>query len=154
MSEHNLNQKTKAAFVLVITSDVRNTEDDETGIAAKKLIEAEGHKVTSHTIVPNDAERNHLEHPTTQVIITSGGTGIGSKDKTVDASRQLLEKDPPGFGELFRRLSYKDVGPASALSRSTAGIAKGKIIFCLPGSKNAVKLALSKIILPSIGRML
>ena len=160
MSKHDLNRRTKAAFALVITSDERNTEDDETGIAAKKLIEAEGHKVTSHTIVPNDAERiranveKHLDDPTIQVIITSGGTGIGSKDKTVDALRQLLEKDLPGFGELFRRLSYKDVGPASALSRSTAGIAKGKIIFCLPGSKNAVKLALSKIILPSIGHML
>ena len=160
MSEHNLNRKTKAAFVLVVTSDVRNTEDDATGIAAKKLIEAKGHKVTSHTIVPNDAERiradveKHLEDPTIQVIITSGGTGIGSNDKTVDAVRPLLERDLPGFGELFRRLSYKDVGPASTLSRSTAGIAKGKIIFCLPGSKNAVKLALSKIILPSIGHML
>jgi molybdenum cofactor biosynthesis protein B len=160
MSEHHLDRKTRAVFALIITSDTRNPEDDETGNAAKKLIEAKGHKVASRTIIPNDAERiradveKQLEEPTIQVIITSGGTGIGSKDKTVDTLRPLLEKDLPGFGELFRHLSYEDVGAAATLSRSIAGIAKGKVIFCLPGSKNAVRLALGKIILPSIGHML
>jgi molybdenum cofactor biosynthesis protein B len=157
MSEHDLDRKTRAVFALIITSDTRNPEEDETGIAAKRLIEAKGHKVTNRIIIPNDAERiradveKTLEDP---IIITRGGTGIGPKDKTVDTLKPLLERDLPGFGELFRHLSYKDIGAAATLSRSIAGIAKGKVIFCLPGSKNAVKLALSTIILPCIGHML
>jgi molybdenum cofactor biosynthesis protein B len=160
VSEHKLNRKTRAVFALIITSDTRNPKDDETGRTAVKLIEAEGHKVANHTIVPNDSHmikaeiEKKLKDPVVQVIITSGGTGISSKDRTVDTVTGFFERDLPGFGELFRRFSYDEVNANVIISRSVAGIAKGKVIFCLPGSKNAVRLALSKIILPSLGHTL
>jgi molybdenum cofactor biosynthesis protein B len=160
VSEHKLNRKTQAVFALIITSDTRDLKDDETGRTAIELIEAEGHNVANHTIVPNDSEtiraeiEKQLKDPDVQVIITSGGTGISSKDRTVDTATGLFERDLPGFGELFRRFSYDEVNANVIISRSVAGIAKGKVIFCLPGSKNAVRLALSKIILPSLGHTL
>lgn len=160
MSEHKLNRKTKAVFALIITSDTRDPEHDETGRAAVKLIKADGHKVANHIIVPNDANmiraeiEKQLKNPLVQVIITSGGTGVSSKDRTVDTATGLFERELPGFGELFRRFSYEEVSANVIISRSVAGIANGKVVFCLPGSKNAVRLALSKIILPSLGHTL
>jgi molybdenum cofactor biosynthesis protein B len=160
VSEHKLDRKTKAVFALIITSDTRDLEDDETGRIAIELIEAEGHKVANHTIVPNDSNmiraeiEKQLKNSDVQVIVTSGGTGISSKDRTVETATDLFERELPGFGELFRRFSYDEVSANVIISRSVAGIAKGKVIFCLPGSKNAVRLALSKIILPSLGHAL
>jgi len=160
VSEHKLDRKTKAVFALIITSDTRDLEDDETGRIAIELIEAEGHKVANHTIVPNDSNmiraeiEKQLKNSDVQIIVTSGGTGISSKDRTVDTATDLFERELPGFGELFRRFSYDEVSANVIISRSVAGIAKGKVIFCLPGSKNAVRLALSKIILPSLGHAL
>jgi molybdenum cofactor biosynthesis protein B len=160
VSEHKLNRRTKAVFALIVTSDTRGLKDDETGRTAVKLIEAQGHKIANHVVVPNDGKiirteiEKQLENPVVQVIITSGGTGVSSKDHTVDAASTLFEKELPGFGELFRCFSYRQVSANVIMSRSVAGIAKGKFIFCLPGSKNAVRLALSKIILPSLGHTL
>jgi molybdenum cofactor biosynthesis protein B len=160
VSEHKLDRKTKAVFALIITSDTRDLEDDETGRIAIELIEAEGHKVANRSVVPNDGNmiraeiEKQLENSVVQIIITSGGTGISSKDRTVDTATGLFERELPGFGELFRRFSYDEVGANVIISRSVAGIAKGKVIFCLPGSKNAVRLALGKIILPSLGHIL
>jgi molybdenum cofactor biosynthesis protein B len=111
-------------------------------------------------MIPNDSEkiraevRRLLEDASTQVIVTSGGTGIGVKDRTVEAVSSLLEKEMPGFGEHFRRLSLDEVGGSALISRATAGVARGKLVFCLPGSRNAMGLALSKIILPNVGHML
>jgi molybdopterin adenylyltransferase len=126
---------------------------------AKGLIELDGHRVASHTIVPNNEEKIRVEverllnEDSVAVIITSGGTGIGAKDRTVAAIIPLIEKEMPGFGELFRRISFDEVGGAAIMSRATAGVARGKLIFCLPGSRNAMKIALTKIILPNIGHM-
>lgn len=89
-----------------------------------------------------------------QVIITSGGTGISSRDVTVDTISNLLEKELPGFGELFRRYSFAEIGEAAMFTRATAGVIQRKLVFCLPGSKGAMKTALKKIILPSIGHIL
>lgn len=160
MSEHKLNRKTQAVFALIITSDTRDPQHDETGRIAMDLIEAEGHKVATRIIVPNSSDviraeiEKQLADSVVQVVITSGGTGISSKDRTVDTVTGFFERDLPGFGELFRRFSYDEVNANVIISRSVAGIAKGKVIFCLPGSKNAVRLALSKIILPSLGHTL
>jgi len=159
MSEHPVNQKNPTNFALLVTSDTRTEKEDETGRTAVSLIEAEGHRVISHSIVPNDAERiraeveRMLHNDFVQVIITSGGTGIGTKDRTVAAVSPLFDKEMPGFGELFRKLSYDEVGGAAIMSQATAGIANKRLVFCLPGSRNAVKLALSKIILPNVGHM-
>jgi molybdenum cofactor biosynthesis protein B len=159
LSEHPISKKTKTTFAVVVTSDTRSEKDDETGKVAKGFIESEGHRVVRHLILPNNEERikaeikRLLNDDAIQVVITSGGTGIGSKDKTIAAVTPLFSKDMPGFGEHFRRLSYDDVGGAAIMSRATAGVANGKLIFCLPGSKNAMKIALTKIILPNIGHM-
>jgi len=159
MSEHPTEKKIPTTFAIVVTSDTRTKKEDETGRIAVGLIEGDGHTVMSHTLVPNNEEKIRAEverllnDGAVQVIVTSGGTGIGAKDKTVATVTPLLEKEIPGFGELFRRISYDEVGGAAIMSRATAGVAKGKLIFCLPGSRNAVKVALSKIILPNLGHM-
>jgi molybdenum cofactor biosynthesis protein B len=159
LSEHPTNKKTTTTFALIVTSDTRTEREDETGRIAVSLIEGDGHSVASHTIVPNNEEKIRAEiervihDDAVEVIVTSGGTGIGSKDKTVTAIAHLLEKEMPGFGELFRRISYDEVGGAAIMSRATAGVTNGKLIFCLPGSRNAVKVALTKIILPNVGHM-
>jgi molybdenum cofactor biosynthesis protein B len=159
MSEHPTSKKAPTTFGLIITSDTRTEREDETGRIAVGLIEGDGHKVTSHTLVPNNEERikaeveRLLSDDSVAVIVTSGGTGIGAKDRTVATVMPLLEKEMPGFGELFRRISYDEVGGAAIMSRATAGVAGGKLVFCLPGSRNAMKVALTMIILPNVGHM-
>jgi molybdenum cofactor biosynthesis protein B len=157
---HPRNQKIKTRFALVTTSDTRIPETDETGKLAHNLIEEDGHEVVAYLIVQNDLNKirktleSLIEDEGVRVILTSGGTGIGSKDKTVDTILGLLEKEIPGFGELFRRLSYQEIGGPGIMSRATAGVASGKLIFCLPGSKGAMKTGLERIILPTVGHML
>ena len=123
---HPRDQKTLTSFAILVTSDSRTLDTDETGKLAVELIEAEGHRVTQRDIKPNNAEEIKKwligaiegESP---VIITSGGTGIGTVDVTVDVAQSLFEKELPGFGEHFRRLSYEEVGIAGLMSRATAG---------------------------------
>ncbi len=156
---HPRDQQTHTSFAILVTSDSRTLDTDETGKLAVALIEAEGHKVTRRDIKPNNAEEikewlMEAIEGDTPVIITSGGTGIGTVDVTVDVARNLFEKELPGFGEQFRRLSYEEVGVAGLMSRATAGVAGKKLIFCLPGSRGAMRTALNEIILPGIGHML
>jgi molybdenum cofactor biosynthesis protein B len=157
---HSKDQKTSASFALVVTTDTRTAKEDESGRVATELIEAEGHRVASRTLVPNDADKIRAEverliaDPAVQVILTSGGTGVGVKDKTVDTVCGILDKEMPGFGEIFRSLSYAEVGGSALLSRATAGVSSGKLIYCLPGSKNAMSLALTRLILPNVGHTL
>jgi len=160
MHEHRRDQRTEAVCALLVTSDTRRPETDETGRTAVRLIEEAGHSVAAHVMVKNDAARiretlrGFLDDGRIQVVITSGGTGIGPKDRTVEAVTPLLEKLIDGFGELFRRLSYEEIGHAAIISRATAGVARGKLVFCLPGSRGAVELALTRIIFPCLGHML
>jgi molybdenum cofactor biosynthesis protein B len=156
---HPRDQKTSTSFAILVTSDSRTLETDETGKLATELIEAAGHTVTQREIKPNDPEeiKKWLKTAITgeaPVIITSGGTGIGGVDVTVDVARSLFDKELPGFGEHFRRLSYDEVGVAGLMSRATAGVAGKKLIFCLPGSRGAMRTALEEIILPGVGHML
>ena len=161
MSDHHpRDQKVSANFALLVTSDSRTLETDETGKLAKKILGDAGHNVSMYGIVPNESNKiktwlhEAIEKEDTQIIITSGGTGIGSIDVTVDTTRSLFEKELPGFGEHFRRLSHEEVGIPGLMSRSTAGVVKKKLIFCLPGSKGAMRTALNEIILPGVGHML
>ena len=160
MNDHPRDQEIETIFAILVTSDTRTAETDETGRTAKKLIEDAGHKVKLYGLVPNDASeiegwiREALGNGDVRVIVTSGGTGIGAKDKTVDTVSVFLEKTLPGFGEHMRRLSYEEVGLPGVWSRSAAGVAGDKIVFCLPGSKGAVSMALEKIILPGVGHIL
>jgi len=159
-SEHPRNQDAKTVFALLVTSDSRTKDEDETGRLAIKLIEEAGHKVRLYDMAPNDEKkieawlRKAVCSSEVRVVITSGGTGIGAKDRTVDVARPMFEKALPGFGEHFRRLSFDEVGLPGVWSRAVAGVVRGKLIFCLPGSRGAVGTALEKIILPGLGHML
>ena len=159
-SDHRRDQTAQAKCAILIVSDTRNEKTDASGKRIRELLEAEGHQVLTHQIVRNDQGAiqtmvmSFLHHDDIDVVITSGGTGISTKDGTVDALSELFEKTLIGFGEVFRRLSWAEIGEAAYFSRATAGIIDGREIFCLPGSKNAVDLALTQIILPSLGHLL
>jgi molybdenum cofactor biosynthesis protein B len=160
VSEHNLRQFVRANFAVIIISDTRDEKTDESGKIAKELITNAGHEVKAYQIIANDkmqirnTMKDLLKNPRVNVIVTSGGTGISKGDITTDTLIALFEKKIEGFGELFRKLSYEEIGEAAMISRATAGATSGKLVFCLPGSKNAVKLALTKLILPGLGHMI
>jgi molybdenum cofactor biosynthesis protein B len=144
---------------VLVTSDSRTEETDESGKLIKQRLQDKGHKVVYYTILKNDAAilKNKIveliQQEEVQVIITSGGTGLSHKDVTVDTVQAMLEKQLDGFGELFRQLTYQELGTASIMSRATAGVIRGKIIICFPGSLGAATLAMDKIILPEIGHL-
>ena len=142
--------------VAVLTiSDTRTADTDSSGRAIVELVEAAGHQVAARAIVRDDpAEvtafvRRQLETDA-QVIITTGGTGITSRDSTFEAVDALLEKRLDGFGELFRMLSFEAIGPAAMLSRACAGLARGRVVVALPGSEAAVRLAMTRLLVPEL----
>ncbi len=115
--------------------------------------------MTGRRIVPDEPDQvreaieTQLANPDVQVVITTGGTGITSRDQTYEAVSALLDKELDGFGELFRMLSYQEIGSAAMLSRAVGGLAKGKVVLSLPGSQAAVQLAMTKLILPELGHL-
>jgi molybdenum cofactor biosynthesis protein B len=133
---------------------------DESGELMSQLIAQAGHQLVFHTLLPDDqkliqsALTKALDSGNVDVIVFSGGTGISPKDVTIEAVKPSMEKTLPGFGELFRWLSYEKIGSASILTRAYAGITRGKVIFCIPGSPNAVKLCFEKLILPEAPHIL
>lgn len=147
-----------ACFVLTV-SDTRTADTDTSGRAIRELLEAGGHHVSGHAIVrdePSQVREQVLAqcgNGSTQVIITTGGTGITSRDGTYEAVNGLLEKRLDGFGELFRMLSFDEIGSAAMMSRATAGTARGKVVFVLPGSENAVRLAMTRLIIPELAHV-
>ncbi len=140
-------------------SDTRTPETDTSGQMIKDLLEIKSHHVVAYMVVKDDtaAIRATIEHwlkdDTVQAILTNGGTGIAGRDTTYDAITGMLEKRLDGFGELFRMLSYQEIGAAAMLSRAVAGVAKGRVIIAMPGSTNAVKLAMTKLVLPELGHL-
>jgi molybdenum cofactor biosynthesis protein B len=158
-TEHKAHAPASVACYVLTVSDSRTPDTDTGGAAIRTLLEQAGHEVSGHTIVKDepaqvtDRVREQLADPRTQIIITTGGTGITSRDGTFEAIDALLEKRLDGFGELFRMLSFEDIGAAAMMSRATAGTASGKAIFVLPGSPNAVKLAMTRLILPELGHV-
>ncbi len=147
-----------SCYVLTV-SDTRTEATDTSGQAIIELLTAAGHLVAGHRIVrdePADVERivvEQLANNDLDVIITTGGTGITSRDSTYEAIDRLLDKRLDGFGELFRMLSFNDIGPAAMISRATAGVARGKIVAALPGSEGAVRLAMSELLIPELGHL-
>lgn len=158
--EHNRHQKIKTGCAVLTVSNTRSEENDESGKLAKKLLTQDGHRISAYKIVKNDkaeiqkAVKTFLQNEEIRVIIISGGTGISRRDVTVDALSELMEKVITGFGEFFRRMSYEEVEEVAMISRAIAGTIGDRIVFCLPGSTNAVRLALTKLVLPSLGHML
>lgn len=153
----------KLLAVYVITlSDTRKESEDESGSYIKERLLSASHKVSGYSIIKDDREL--LENLIvkicspdsklkTDALIVNGGTGISFKDITYETLKDLYDKEIYGFGELFRSLSYNEIGPSAIMSRASAGIYNGKIIFSVPGSLNAVKLAMDKIIFDEIGHI-
>lgn len=142
-------------LAIITVSDTRTPETDTSGQLIRRLVEAAGHQVVDYRIVKDEPEQvaqalNDFADGAARLIIFNGGTGISQRDRTYDVISKALEKTLPGFGELFRVLSYEQVGAAAMLSRATAGVYHNKVIFSTPGSPNAVQLALEKLILPEI----
>ena len=152
--EHTL----KAVTCWVITvSDSRTQETDAAGRFIKEKLRGAGHQIALYTIIKNDAAqiesmlKKLKRDREVQVAILHGGTGLSKKDQTARTVKKHLDEEIEGFGELFRFLSYQEIGPYALLSRAVAGVMNRKLIFSLPGSKNAVRLAIEKLILPVLG---
>ncbi|MFC2056909.1 molybdenum cofactor biosynthesis protein B [Chloroflexota bacterium] len=157
--EHKRESPHSVNCAVLTISDSRTEQDDESGKLLMQELSQSGHRVIAYALLKNDSEAikqkisELLGQEELQVIITSGGTGLGHRDITVETLSSILEKKLSGFGELFRTLSYQEIGTASIMSRAIAGVAGRKVIICLPGSVGAVGLAVTKIILPEIGHM-
>lgn len=158
--QHRQYSPTRLGFALITVSDSRTPETDTSGRTMRERIEAAGHTVASARIVPDEipavreALLAALGADGVDVVAVSGGTGFSPRDVTIEAATPLFERPIEGFGELFRMLSFADVGPAAMLSRATAGMARGRAIFLLPGSPKAAALALDRLILPEAGHLL
>lgn len=140
------------AFLTISTS--RTLDDDPAGDAGVELLEAAGHEIVTRDLIPDDHDRiqgmvDTLSHrDDVDCVLTSGGTGVTPDDLTVEAVRPIMDRELPGFGELFRDMSRDEVGTKAIHSRATAGVSEGVPIFLLPGSENAVQLAVSDLIIP------
>lgn len=145
---------------MVITcSDTRTPDTDTSGQLIQKLLKEQGHTVTAYHLVKDEPSKIKAKIKTAvtnkkiQAIIINGGTGISRRDSTFEAVDAMLEKRLDGFGEIFRYLTYQEIGSPAIMSRATAGIIKGRILFSTPGSENAVRLAMEKLILPELGHL-
>ena len=145
--------------MVITVSDSRTMETDTGGALVAELLAGADHPVVAREIVPDEptaierALAAALDHPEARAVILTGGTGVAPRDMTPDTVEPLLDRLVPGFGELFRALSYEDIGSAALLSRASAGLARGGVVFVIPGSRGAVRLAMEKLIIPEIGHL-
>jgi molybdenum cofactor biosynthesis protein B len=158
--EHHREAAPDVVRVAILTiSDTRTPETDTGGDTVQEVLEATGHEVVGRAIVPDEAAEIQtalvamLNRPDVDAAITTGGTGISGRDTTYEVAGRLIEKRLDGFGELFRMLSYEEVGSAAMLSRAVAGAVGNKFVATLPGSRNAVRLAMEKLIAPEISHV-
>jgi molybdenum cofactor biosynthesis protein B len=157
--EHKAASPKSVGCYVVTVSDTRTEETDTGGRAIVELLTAAGHRIVGRSLVRDDPEQlrdaigRHLANPDVQVIITTGGTGITSRDCTFEAVHSMLWKRLDGFGELFRMLSYEQIGSSAIMSRALAGIVAGRILVSLPGSEAGVRLALEKLLIPELGHL-
>ncbi len=158
-AEHRARAPVSVRCYVITVSDTRTEETDTGGKAIVDLLTAAGHTVIARRIVRDEPEevaalvklQAAMEH--VDMVITTGGTGITRRDSTFEAIDGLLEKRLPGFGELFRMLSFQEIGPAAMLSRACAGTCRGKVVVALPGSENAVRLAMTRLLVPELGHL-
>ena len=158
-AEHKARAPISVRCFIVTVSDTRTEETDTSGRAIAELLDASGHAVAGRAIVKDDPDlvrgvlERQLASTGVQAIITTGGTGITSRDSTYEVVSGLLQKRLDGFGELFRMLSFEQIGPAAMMSRACAGIAAGRIVVSLPGSEAAVRLAMERLLIPELGHL-
>ena len=158
-TEHKAQGPVRVRAFVVTVSDTRTKDTDTAGTAIVDLLAAAGHQVVGTAIEKDDpAQVAHLVRQqalsqAVDVIITTGGTGITRRDSTFEAVDSLLEKKLPGFGELFRMLSFQEIGSAAMMSRACAGTLGGVVVIALPGSESAVRLAMTTLVLPELGHL-
>jgi molybdenum cofactor biosynthesis protein B len=159
VTEHRRDAPAFVAVHVITVSDTRTVETDASGDAIARLIQAAGHQLHGRTLLKDepdqvrDAVRRLVADPAVPVVITTGGTGITSRDSTFEAIDALLEKRLPGFGELFRMLSYQEIGAAAMLTRATAGLVGRTVVIALPGSQHAVTLGMETLVIPELAHL-
>lgn len=149
-----------ARCAIITLSDTRTESSDKSGQRIREMLLQEKHEIKQYHIIPDEPSRlkslltEQIGNSEIDAILTNGGTGISRRDQTANVVANLIEQPIPGFGELFRMLSWQEIGSASMLSRAVAGISSGKLIFAMPGSTKAVELAMTRLILPEIKHLI
>ena len=164
MSAYDEHQAAAGAIVarcaVLTLSDTRTPETDKSGARIRELLARDGHVVTGYEVIPDDPARLAtllsalLARDDVDAVLTSGGTGVGRRDATVQVIERVIDTPLPGFGELFRMLSWEQIGSGAMMSRALGGVARGKLLFAMPGSTKAVDLAMTKLILPEMRHLL
>jgi molybdopterin adenylyltransferase len=158
--EHRAAAPVSISCMVITCSDTRTPDTDTSGAAITTLLQEHRHRVAQYHVVKDDSDAlTSLIHqgasdPAVQAIIINGGTGISRRDSTFETVDKLLEKRLDGFGEIFRYLSFKEIGAAAIMSRATAGLYRNRILISVPGSEHAVRLAMNRLVLPELGHMI
>lgn len=159
--QHRSEAPATVSCLIVTVSDTRTHETDKSGQLIRELLENGGYRVVDRIIVPDEFERIRSEvkqaadRPDVEAVLLNGGTGIAARDTTCEAVQSLLDKEMPGFGEIFRYLSFaEDIGSAAILSRAIAGTIGRTAVFSMPGSTGAVRLAMTRLIVPELGHVM
>jgi len=157
LHDHEKHARENLKIGVITASDTRTPETDESGKVIRTLLEEAGHLVAYYAVVPDDGEKisaalvTNLEN--LDAIIVNGGTGITVRDNTTEVVKSLLDKELEGFGELFRMLSFNEIGAAAMMSCAIAGVRHGKFVAALPGSPAACRLAMEKLLIPQLGHI-
>ena len=159
VASHRADAPASVRCAVLTVSDTRTPDSDTSGALIRETLAFSGHSLADYRIVPDEPDRirevltGWITREDVQAVLSNGGTGIAARDTTYDAISAMLEKRIDGFGEIFRMLSWQEVGAAAMLSRAVAGVAGGTLIVAMPGSTNAVRLALTKLIVPELGHL-
>ena len=159
VAQHRASGTAAVGCAVLTISDTRTAETDESGALIRSLLTGAGHRIVDHAIVPDEPDSIRAAlvrwggRTEIQAMLTNGGTGIAARDTTYNAIAGLLETRIDGFGELFRMLSWAEIGSAAMLSRAVAGVYRGRIVVAMPGSRNAVRLAMERLIVPELGHL-
>ena len=155
--EHKRHARANLKVGVITASDTRTPETDVSGKLIRMLFEAAGHQVSYYEILPDEPEKISAaiadNLPNLDAIVVNGGTGISPRDSSTEVVKSLIEKELEGFGEIFRMLSFNEIGSAAIMSRAIAGVHRGKFVAALPGSPDACRLAMEKLIIPEIGHI-
>ena len=157
--QHRADDVASVTCAILTVSDTRTEKTDKSGLLIRELLEGAGHRVSSHQIIPDEPDRVRryvgalCDDPACHAVLLTGGTGLAARDTTYEAVAALLDKRLDGFGELFRSLSFAEIGSSAMLSRAVAGVCRATVVFSMPGSIRAVRLAMDKLILPELGHL-
>lgn len=158
-AEHRSQSPTALRCAVVTVSDTRTLENDTGGGTVVELLKAAGHEVAARQIIPDEPRRMRalltelVARADMQAVLLTGGTGLSRRDQTYETVSLMLTKEIPGYGELFRWLSFQEIGPAAMLSRAVGGLIGTKVVLTMPGSPAGVRLAMEKVILPELGHL-